>query len=78
MKGISAQRKIAVSRAIGEIASQLGVKVNTVTSSYQSKRSSSFKNYSIQTVEGKVVKAKIKEIWTDAQTGELYVWMVVE
>ncbi|MBI4746206.1 MAG: hypothetical protein HY786_06650 [Deltaproteobacteria bacterium] len=34
--------------------------------------------YSIQIVDGKTVKAAVREVWEDPKTGELYVWMVIQ
>lgn len=76
--GVTKQREIAISRAIDEIAKQMGVKVSNTSYSHSTKNNSSFEQYSLQTVEGKKVNAVIKEIWYNEETGELYVWMVVE
>jgi len=76
--GITKQREIAISRAIDEIAKQMGVKVSNTTLSHSTKNNSSFEQYSLQTVRGKEVKAVMKETWYNKETGEIYVWMVVE
>lgn len=82
INGKSAQRSLAVKRAIDEIAVQLGVSVNNValigSKASGSGSSTSVESYSFQTVDGKVVKAVIKDTWTDPQTDELYVWMVTQ
>lgn len=80
VRGISAQRELAISRAIDEIARQLGVKVRSVlkTSSKvdSTGASSSMESYSFHTVDGRVVSAYLAGMWNDPNTDELYVWMV--
>ncbi|QAR33342.1 hypothetical protein EP073_07990 [Geovibrio thiophilus] len=81
--GLDAQRKLAVSRAIDSIAAQLGVQVQNVTvleshATSSGSSSTTIDSYSIHTVQGNTVKAAVREFWTDVQTGELYVWMVLE
>lgn len=83
VRGISAQRELAVSRAIESIASQLGVHVENVTTissraTSAGGSSTQMDSYSIHTVDGKHVKATVKEFWQDPYTNELYVWMVAE
>lgn len=80
--GKTAQRNLAVKRAIDEIAAQIGVTVNNVslvsTKGNSSGASTSIESYSLQSVEGKVVSAIIKGSWKDPQTDELYIWMVTK
>jgi len=82
VKGKSAQRKLAISRALDEIASQMGVEVKSILSSHVQANgaaaSSSMESYSFQTTDGKTVKASIKEMWFDKRMNELHVWMVAE
>jgi len=82
VKGRAAQRETAISRALDEIARQMGVKVSNVLSTEASagggNASSSMQSYSFQTTDGKVVKAQIKAFWHDSYRNELFVWMVVE
>lgn len=82
VNGHNAQRSLAIKRAIDEIALQLGVTVNNValigTKANSAGASTSVESYSFQTVEGKVVKAVIRETWKDPQTDEIYIWMVTE
>lgn len=82
IKGRSAQRQLAISRALDEIARQMGVKVSNVLTTEahadQHSASSSMSSYSFQTTDGKVVTAQIKEMWYDAAQQELHVWMVVQ
>ncbi len=82
IRGFDAQRKLAQSRAIDSIASQLGVKVSSIllttqTGSYNS-ASSSMHSESRQEVSGNMVKAVIRGTWQDPKTKEFFVWMVQE
>lgn len=80
--GKTAQRNLAVKRAIDEIAAQIGVTVNNVslisTKGNSSSASSTIESYSLQSVDGKVVSAVIKGTWKNPQTDELYIWMVTK
>lgn len=80
--GKTAQRNLAIKRAIDEIAAQLGVTVNNVslisTKGSSSGASTSIESYSLQSVDGKVVSAVIKGTWKDPKTSELYIWMVTK
>jgi hypothetical protein len=82
VKGRAAQRELAISRALDEIARQMGVKVSNVLSTQASASeagaSSAMQSYSFQTTDGTTVKAQIKAIWHDSYRDELFVWMVVE
>jgi len=77
--GISAQRQMAISRAIDEIARQMGVKVSNFVRTETHLRGDSVQSgmdlYSIQKKEKKTVNAAIRAFWEDPQNGELYVWM---
>lgn len=82
IKGPSAQRELAISRALDEIARQMNVKVSTVvktsSSATQTSSSNSIDTFSIQTSDGQVIKAKINKIWQDSYSEELYVWMLTQ
>ena len=82
IKGLNAQRTLAVQRAIDDIARQLGVQVKsfskTTTVGNQDSVRTGLESYSIQMVDGTTVKATIRELWEDPATNELYVWMVVK
>ena len=77
IKGKNAQRKIAISRAIEEIAMQMGTKVSTVqeieTKKKNDKATTHFSSYSVQTSMGKTVYITVRKIWEDSKTGEIYV-----
>jgi len=80
--GKTAQRTLAISRALDEIAKQMGVEVSTIqkisTVGTSQNANTNLESYSFQTTNGKVVTAKIQSFWEDKTTDELYVWMVVE
>jgi PBP1b-binding outer membrane lipoprotein LpoB len=80
--GKTAQRMLAISRALDEIAKQMGVKVSTIQKissvANSDNSTTNLESYSFQTTNGKVISAKIQSFWEDKTTDELYVWMVVE
>ena len=82
IRGLNEQRNLAIQRCIDIIARQVGVKVSNVSKTTLFGNQDSVKTmmecYSIQTVDGEIVKAIIKEFWEDPETNELYVWMVVQ
>lgn len=82
VQGANAQRNLAISRAVDEIASQMGVKVQNVletkTTASQDHTSSHQQSFSIHTVDGQTIQAEIREIWHDSETNQLYVWMVTK
>lgn len=76
--GRDAQRSLATSRALDELAKQHGVHVKTSTSQHQSSHGgmvgSQSDQYSFQTSDG-IVTAHIEKIWLDQTNNELFVWM---
>jgi hypothetical protein len=82
IKGPSAQRELAISRALDEIARQMNVKVSTVvkTSSSTTKNSASnsIDTFSVQTSDGQIIKARINKIWQDHYSEEMYIWMLMQ
>lgn len=82
IEGKTAQRSLAISRALDEIARQMGVSVNSVqkiaTQGSSSGISTHIESYSVQTTSGKIVNASIKEVWYNEHDDELFVWMVCE
>ncbi|MDD5717001.1 MAG: hypothetical protein PHW64_04285 [Sulfuricurvum sp.] len=80
--GLTAQRNLAISRALDEIARQMGVKVlslqKTTRSGTSDSASSSLESYSFHTTDGQNIRARIQTFWENRATDELYVWMVVE
>jgi len=77
-KGSAHQRKLAISRALDELARQHGVQVHTETSLLQTdtngRTDSRSGIYSFQTSDG-IVSAHIEAVWQDPTTKELFVWM---
>ncbi|MDD5771901.1 MAG: hypothetical protein PHX78_00375 [bacterium] len=82
IKSENEQRKLAIERALDDIARQLGVKVNsylvTATTGTQNDAKTYMGTYSVQTSDSKSVKANIEEIWKDEKSGEIHVWMVLQ
>lgn len=82
IKGVRHQRLLAISSAVNEVAQQKGVTVNSslerMTTVSGNRANSSSQMYSKQTVDGKVVNAKIIEIWKDQVRNEIFVLMVSE
>lgn len=81
VKGLTFQRALAISRAIDEIARQKGVtvsntleRVESVTSAGHA--SSAAQSYSVQSVDGQKVNAKIKEVYRDPRSNKIFVLMV--
>jgi len=76
--GEAAQRKSAISKALNEIAMQKKVQISTVTQTsthaVNKNVNRSFNSYSIQTVNGEVVHAKIVKS-CKADDGNFYVVM---
>jgi uncharacterized lipoprotein YajG len=80
IKGISAQKDLAISRAIDRIATQNGVTVENVTmrektTSNGRRGSSSSKSSSLHTVSEVTVSTKTKAIYKN-NDGEICVWVV--
>lgn len=80
MQGYNAQRQLAVSRALDELARQQGVEINNILVT-QSKgsamgTSSSLHTSSEQKVSGAQVTARIAEEWNSG--GELFILMVAD
>jgi len=79
INGESAQRKMAISRALNEIASQLKTTVNSKFESLQSTSGlNEAQSYTIQTVNNQVVRAKIVKSCKNPNTGMLYILMESE
>ncbi|MGB5792592.1 hypothetical protein [Poseidonibacter sp.] len=78
-KGIEAQKKLAISRAIEQIAIQKKVKINTST--YRNKLnqngviSSTSKNSSLQEVEDLNISSTVKEIYLK-ENGDICAWVI--
>ena len=80
---VSTQRKLAISRALDELALQKGVKVelNMKKEEHLRNQKSSLSidsSSSYKTTNPSAITAHIEAIWKDPRTGELYVWLVLD
>jgi uncharacterized protein YcfL len=79
-KGKTAQRRLAISRAIDELAQQSGVQVQSTILRKESREGSqiqaSAEVYTIQNSENKTIHAHIEAVWTHPRTEEIYVWLL--
>jgi hypothetical protein len=73
-KGKSAQRKLAISRAIDEIATQVKTTVNNITLRNRTNGLSSTSSSSLQSVDNIKVKTKILDIYTD-KSSNMCAWV---
>lgn len=73
-KGKAAQRKLAISRAIDEIATQVKTTVNNATLRRRTNSSSSMNATSLQSVDNVNVKTKVMDIYTD-RNNNMCVWV---
>ncbi len=80
-KGPSYQRSLAVSRALDELAMQMGVQVNVVASREEISNGDNVNAKSDiqtqQTVKNSNVTAHIEATYIDPKTDELFVWMIL-
>lgn len=80
-KGPSHQRKLAVQRAIEEIAAQIETNVvsETISQDVVTNQSATYKSETLSTYKiNKNVSGKIMDTWEDKKNSQLYIWMVVE
>ena len=80
-KGLSHQRKLAITRALDELSLQKGVKVSISMNKQEHVKND--KSTSELDVESKysssnTVTAHIEEIWQDPLSQEFFVWMVID
>ncbi len=79
-KGKTAQRRLAISRAIDELAQQSGVQVHSTILRQESREGSqtqaSAEIYTIQSSDNKTIQAHIEAVWTHPRTQEIYVWLL--
>jgi hypothetical protein len=80
--GLRKQRQLAIASALDEIARQKGVKVSNTLNRMQvvggSSSTSTSSMYSVQTVDGNSVTAKVVDSWKNQRTQELFILMVGE
>ena len=80
-KGPSHQRKLAVQRAIEELAAQIETNVvsETISQDVVTNQSASYKSETLSTYKiNKNISGKIMDTWEDTRNSQLYIWMVVE
>jgi|SaaInlStandDraft_4_1057021.scaffolds.fasta_scaffold50229_1 hypothetical protein len=81
VRGRAEQRKLAISRALDELATQMGVKVKNITlvqaSADRSGSNTNIDTISHQTANTKV-NAYIKEVCHDTYRDEIFIWMVAK
>lgn len=80
-KGPSQQRKLAVQRAIEELAAQVETNVasQTISQDKVSNQSSSYVSETLSTYQiNQNVSGKIMDIWEDKRSSHLYIWMIIE
>jgi hypothetical protein len=80
-KGSAYQRSLAVSRALDELAMQMGVQVNVVAKREETSNGENVNSKSDiqteQTVKNSDVTAHIEATYIDPKTNELFVWMIL-
>ncbi|MFH1860903.1 MAG: hypothetical protein ABH870_07850 [bacterium] len=82
VRGYAAQKRLAIIIAQAEIAKQIEVMVNTelqtektmINQDYYSK----FSSLSRQETQQLIKNAVVKDEWIQPETGDLYVWVVIE
>jgi hypothetical protein len=80
---ISTQRKLAIQRALDELALQQGVKVNLSMKKEEHLKNDTSSvsvdsNSSYKTTSSKALSAHIEDVWQDKITSELYIWLVLD
>lgn len=84
--GLGAQKRLAKTLAQAELVKMIKVVVNTelkseriqISSDVYSHYRSKFSSLSVHNAEGVVKNAVVKDVWVDEQTGDLYLWLVME
>ncbi|MFH1961571.1 MAG: hypothetical protein ABIJ30_01650 [bacterium] len=82
VRGYAAQKRLAIIIAQAEIAKQIEVMVNTelqtektmINQDYYSK----FSSLSRQETQQLIKNAVVKDEWIQPETGDLYIWVVIE
>ncbi len=81
-RGKSAQRRLAISRALDELSQQSGVQVHSTIKRSERRNgmhtNSSAEIYTIQNSSNETIQAHIQEVWTHPLTKEVYVWLVAD
>ena len=74
-KGIQAQKKLALSRAIDEIAMQTNTKVSKLSLNRRTNKGSSTNSTSLQEVEKVNISTKVMQYYT-TKNGDICVWII--
>ena len=83
-KGFTYQRKLAISRALDELALQQGVKVSLNMRKEEQMRNDKVKsNLDVSSIyttnsNSNTITAHIEETWQDKSTQEFFVWLVID
>ena len=81
-KGKTAQRKLAVSRALDELAQQSGVSVKSAIVTQERRQGqrtkASVELYSVQNSANETIKAHIEAVWVNPKTDEIFVWLLAD
>ena len=81
-QGVAYQRKLAISRALDELALQKGVEIDLVAKREETAKDDNVHSKSDirteQVVKNSHVTAHIEATFTDPKTNELFVWMVLD
>ncbi len=80
---VSTQRKLAIQRALDELALQQGVKVELSMTKEEHLRNNSASTSmdstsSYKTTNSGAITAHIEDVWQDKVTGEIYIWLVLD
>jgi len=74
-KGIQAQKKLALKRAIDEIAMQTNTRVSKISLNRRSNTSSSTSSSSLQEVHEENISTKVMQYYT-TRNGDICVWII--
>jgi len=81
-EGKTVQRRLAISRALDELAQQSGVEVGNIIMRRESSSaiyaSSTTQIHSTQSSSGNTINAHIEEVWVHPKTKEMFVWLLAD
>jgi len=81
-KGKTAQRRVAISRALDELAIQSGVEVESIIMRKEKSSSLGVSSLTLiqstQKTKGVIITAHIEEVWTDPRNKEIYIWLIAD
>ena len=80
---VSTQRKLAIQRALDELALQQGVKVKLSMQKEEHLRGNKAtvamdSTGTYQTTNNGAISAHIEDVWEDKISGEIYIWLVLD